>query len=255
MVTNIRTIDHFPNLDKASLDFADLFGLSKMAVKPAYVMITSPHADLFFSIVHARRNDRSTPAEVRFHPLVVKNIILPAHAMVENGPSFDRISQPLQPGSSRTISSYRTLRGDLIQQWERFDLHPAEYIAQFPANITLDTMNGDDPDDDEDDFDEDDDLVEEDGSDGDEPDDDDDLEEEDKNGEPAVEVDENDDDPGSDEEFDEEEVIPEPEIDEEDDNDDEDDDDEDEYGSDWDEDDDDDEDDFSDDGDLRRLNS
>ena len=228
--------------------FIDILGFSVNALDPTYAMFTSPQAEFFISIVPTQPNELSTSPDAIRLQFMVKDITRTTQALQQRGISFDHTPQPLHPGSTLQISSFRTPHGVSIELWGRDEILPTAERASFPITDAMKPGNGDgiESDDDEE-LDEDDDIGAEDGNAGDDPGDEDDgdvgLTEKD---------DENDDeeDLDSGEELDEGVDIPEPDKEEDDDDSDEDEFDEEEYESDWDEDDDDDEDDFGDDQDL-----
>ncbi len=238
--------------------FIDVLGLSVNALDPDYAMFTSPRGDFFFSILPSPHSEQATPPNAIRLQFMVKDIILTTQQLQQRGISFDYTPQPLHPGSSLLISSFRTPHGISIELWGKLEPVPATQlelntsgIGDNPENRDDDETKKNDESDagDEDKSDEDDNDGEDDGSsgnaagNGDESDDDDEVE-------LAVEGNSSDEeeDLGGGEEFDEEED--DRKLDEEEFDDDDDDFDDDDYGSDWDEDEDDDE-----DEDLKAINS
>jgi hypothetical protein len=242
-------VDDFP----AEVGFyIDILGFSVNALDPTYAMFTSPQAEFFISIVPTQPNEQSTSPDAIRLQFMVKDIARTTQALQQRGISFDHTPQPLHPGSTLQISTFRTPHGISIELWGRDEILQISELATSTTNIATKPGNGDDPEDeDEEELDEDTDIGEEDGAAGDDLDD-----EEDVDTGFGGEDDENDDeeDLDSGEELDEEVDIPEPEKEGDDEDSDEDDLDEDEFESDWDDDDDDDdEDDFGNDQDLKTL--
>ncbi len=230
--------------------FIDILGFSVNALDPSYAMFTSPQAEFFISIIPTLSNEQSTPPDAIRLQFMVKDIARSTQALQQRGISFDHTPQPLHPGSTLKISSFRTPHGISIELWGRDEIIQTAKPAFFPINNAMKPMNADDPEsEDGEELDEDNEIGEEDGIAGDEHGDEDDgdfglTEEDDEN--------DGEEDLGSGEELNEEDDIPGPEKEEDDDSD-ADEYDEDEFESDWDEDDDEDEDDFGDDQDLKAL--
>ena len=145
--------------------FIDVLGLPVNAFDPGYAMFTSPQCDFFFAVVPTPHAEQSTPPDAIRLQFMVKDIMATAQLLEQRGISFEQPPQPLHPGSSLSIGSFRTPHGISIELWGMVNTAtPSSVKMSLPKNH--EDGNGDN-DDDEDDL-EDGDLVKDDGENGDE---------------------------------------------------------------------------------------
>jgi len=144
--------------------FIDVLGLPVNAFDPGYAMFTSPHCDFFFAVVPTPHAEQATPPDAIRLQFMVKDIMTTAQLLEQRGISFEQPPQPLHPGSSLSIGSFRTPHGISIELWGMVNTAtPSSVKMSLPKNHE----DGNEDNDDEDDL-EDGDLVKDDGENGDE---------------------------------------------------------------------------------------
>ena len=131
-------VDDFP----AEIGFyIDILGLPINALDSAYAMFTSPKGDFFFSVVPTPPLERSTPPDAFRLQFMVKDITATTHALQQRGIDFEQTPQPLHPGSSLSIASFRTPHGICVELWGRVEaIIPPEMNLSMVEN----KKNGDD---------------------------------------------------------------------------------------------------------------
>jgi catechol 2,3-dioxygenase-like lactoylglutathione lyase family enzyme len=159
-------VDDFP----AEVGFyIDILGLPINALDSGYAMFTSPQGDFFFSVVSTPHNEPSTPPDAFRLQFMLKDIIATTSKLQQRGIDFEQSPQPLQPGSSLSIASFRTPHGICVELWGKVDVGSS---SELTLNLSKDKEDGDEmQNEDEDEFTEDrnGDNSGEDGSDDDDP--------------------------------------------------------------------------------------
>jgi hypothetical protein len=97
--------------------FIDILGFPVNAFDPGYAMFTSPQRDFFFAVVPTPHAEQSTPPNAIRLQFMVKDIMTTAQELEQRGISFEQPPQPLHPGSSLSIGSFRTPHGICIELW------------------------------------------------------------------------------------------------------------------------------------------
>jgi catechol 2,3-dioxygenase-like lactoylglutathione lyase family enzyme len=97
--------------------FIDVLGLQVNAFDPGYAMFTSPQGDFFLAVVPVHEDDQSTPPEALRLQFMLTDILATTRELEKRGIVFDQPPQPIQPGSSLSISSFRTPNGVSIELW------------------------------------------------------------------------------------------------------------------------------------------
>jgi catechol 2,3-dioxygenase-like lactoylglutathione lyase family enzyme len=111
-------VDDFP----AEVGFyIDVLGLPINALDPGYAMFTSPQSDFFFSVVPTPHNEPSTPPDAIRLQFMVKDIITTTQELQQRGIDFEQTPQPLRPGSSLSIASFRTPHGICVELWGKVE--------------------------------------------------------------------------------------------------------------------------------------
>jgi catechol 2,3-dioxygenase-like lactoylglutathione lyase family enzyme len=147
--------------------FIDILGLPINALDPGYAMFTSPQGDFFLSVVPSLRNEPSTPPDAFRLQFMVKDIIATTNELQHRGIDFNQTPQPLHPGSTLCIASFRTPHGISVELWGKVEIVSSSNLNE---NLLKDKENEDEMED-KDEFEEDGDS---DNSDEDESDEDDD---------------------------------------------------------------------------------
>ena len=139
--------------------FTDILGLPVNALNPDYAMFTSPKGDFFISVVPSAQSEPSTPPDAFRLQFMVQDILATALELQRRGIEFEQTPQPLHPGSTLCIASFRTPHGLSIELWAagttKLETEPA---TQASLNLSAEIKNSDDEDADDD---EDDELISE----------------------------------------------------------------------------------------------
>ncbi len=133
--------------------FTDILGLPVNALDPGYAMFTSPRGDFFFSVVPTAHAEQATPPDAFRLQFMVQDILATTLLLQQRGIDFEQTPQPLQPGSSLSIASFRTPHGLCVELWGKM-------LSENLPDAKMDTapvmqIGEDADDDDEDDLDED----------------------------------------------------------------------------------------------------
>jgi catechol 2,3-dioxygenase-like lactoylglutathione lyase family enzyme len=97
--------------------FVDVLGFPINALDSGYAMFTSPQNDFFFAIVPTTGNEQATPADAFRLQFMVKDLISTYQELLRRGIAFELAPQPLLPGSSLAIASFRTPNGISVELW------------------------------------------------------------------------------------------------------------------------------------------
>jgi catechol 2,3-dioxygenase-like lactoylglutathione lyase family enzyme len=139
-------VDDFP----AEVGFyIDILGLPINALDPGYAMFTSPQGDFFFSVVPTPYTEQSTPPDAFRLQFMVKDIIATTQELQQRGIDLEQSPQPLHPGSSLSIASFRTPHGICVELWGKVEAGASPDIKE---SLSKDQENVDETDEDDDEF-------------------------------------------------------------------------------------------------------
>jgi catechol 2,3-dioxygenase-like lactoylglutathione lyase family enzyme len=134
-------VDDFP----AEVGFyTDILGLPINALDPSYAMFTSPQGDFFFSVVPTHHSESSTPPDAFRLQFMVQDILATTQQLLSRGIDFEQTPQPLHPGSSLSIASFRTPHGINVELWGMVE---TAITSQVEMSLSTVEENGDEEDD------------------------------------------------------------------------------------------------------------
>jgi hypothetical protein len=124
--------------------FIDILGLTVNIFDPGYAMFTSPQGDFFFSVVPAAGLGASTPPDSLRLQFMVSAITTLSRELEMRGIAFDQPPEPVQPGSSLMVGSFRTPHGiciDLFGMDEDTSNYASDSIPQDHDNNSRSTLD------------------------------------------------------------------------------------------------------------------
>jgi catechol 2,3-dioxygenase-like lactoylglutathione lyase family enzyme len=97
--------------------FVDILGLQVNALHSSYAMFTSPGREFFFTVVPAINETDSTPPGALRLQFMLSDLLSTTRELEKRGILFDQLPEPIQPGSSLFIASFRTPNGMPVELW------------------------------------------------------------------------------------------------------------------------------------------
>ncbi|MFZ2098032.1 MAG: VOC family protein [Anaerolineales bacterium] len=97
--------------------FIDVLGFPIYALDSGYAMFTSPQNDFFFAVVPTYNDGHSTPPDAFRLQFMVRDVKSIFQELLHRGIAFELEPQPLCPGSSISIASFRTPNGICVELW------------------------------------------------------------------------------------------------------------------------------------------
>jgi catechol 2,3-dioxygenase-like lactoylglutathione lyase family enzyme len=97
--------------------FVDVLGFPIYALDSGYAMFTSPQNDFFFAVVPTYNDEHSNPPDAFRLQFMVRDVKSIFQELLHRGIAFELEPQPLCPGSSISIASFRTPNDICVELW------------------------------------------------------------------------------------------------------------------------------------------
>lgn len=119
--------------------YIDVLGFPVNAFDAEYAQFTSPDGEFFIAVVPVQDLTEVTPPDSLRLQFMIHNLEQTAKELEIRGVAFERLPEPLQPGSQLMLASFRSPNGILIELWgEKKSVSSTKPLPKQPDMHTAD---------------------------------------------------------------------------------------------------------------------